>query len=55
MVTGVGPLATISCKSRQVRKEATVATDSGAGVWLASVATLIFSSAYPLKNATVAA
>ena len=31
----VGPPATIVCESRQVRKEATVANDSGAGVWLA--------------------
>src|SRR5579859_7959715 len=31
----VGPPATIVRKSRQVRKEATVADDSGAGVWLA--------------------
>jgi hypothetical protein len=31
----VGPPATIVCKPRQVRKEATVANDSGAGVWLA--------------------
>ena len=33
----VGPLATIACKPRQVRKEATVASDSGAGVWLAGL------------------
>ena len=39
MVTSVGSLATIACKPRQVRKEATVASDSGAGVWLAEVAT----------------
>jgi hypothetical protein len=31
----VGPPATIVRKLRQVRKEATVANDSGAGVWLA--------------------
>jgi len=31
----VGPPATIVRKPRQVRKEATVADDSGAGVWLA--------------------
>jgi hypothetical protein len=31
----VGPLATIRCKPRQVRKEATVAADSCAGMWLA--------------------
>ncbi len=30
----VGPLATIRCKPRQVRKEATVAADSCAGMWL---------------------
>jgi len=30
-----GPPATIGCKPRQVRKEATVAADSCAGVWLA--------------------
>jgi DNA polymerase III subunit gamma/tau len=31
----VGPPATIRCKPRQVRKEATVAADSCAGMWLA--------------------
>jgi DNA polymerase-3 subunit gamma/tau len=30
----IGPLATIRCKPRQVRKEATVAADSCAGMWL---------------------
>ena len=30
----VGPLATILCKPRQVRKEATVAVVSCAGMWL---------------------
>ena len=33
----VGPPATIVRKLRQVRKEATVANDSGAGVWLAGL------------------
>jgi hypothetical protein len=30
----IGPLATIGRKPRQIRKEATVATDLCAGVWL---------------------
>ncbi len=30
----IGPLATILCKPRQVRKEATVADVSCAGMWL---------------------
>ena len=30
----IGPLATIDREPRQVRKEATVVIDSGAGVWL---------------------
>lgn len=34
IVASVGPFATISCEPRQVRKEATVAADAGAGVWL---------------------
>jgi len=33
----VGPPATIVRKPRQVRKEATVVDDSGAGVWLAGL------------------
>ena len=41
MVTCSGPLATISCEPRQVRKEATVAAISGAGVQLGQVTTLI--------------
>ena len=41
MVTCSGSLATINCELRQVRKEATVAAISGAGVWLGRVATLI--------------
>ncbi len=32
MVTGIGSLATINCKSRQARKGATVAGTLGAGV-----------------------
>lgn len=39
MVTCFGPLATINCELRQVRKEATVAVTLGAGVWLGRVAT----------------
>ena len=42
MVTCSGSLATISCKPRQVRKEATVAVISGAEVRLGQVTTLIF-------------
>ena len=30
----IGPLATITCESRQARKGATVTGDSCAGVWL---------------------
>ena len=40
MVTCSGSLATINCEPRQVRKEATVAVISGAGVQLGQVATL---------------
>ncbi len=40
MVAGVGPLATIICEPRQARKGATAAVDSGAGVWLALVASI---------------
>ena len=39
MAACVGPPATIRCEPRQVRKEATVATDSGAGVCLMQDAT----------------
>ena len=46
MVTCSGSLATISCKPRQVRKEATVAVISGAEVRLGQVTTLIFYSDY---------
>ena len=42
MVTCSGSLATISCELRQVRKEATVAVISGAGVRLGQVATQFF-------------
>ncbi len=40
MVAPAGPLATISCEPRQARKGAAAATDSGAGVWRAGVATI---------------
>ncbi len=40
MVVFAGAPATIACKPRQVRKEATVVSDSGAGVLLAKTATL---------------
>jgi len=36
----IGPLATSSRKSRQVRKEATVAVRSGAGMWRVRFAAL---------------
>jgi hypothetical protein len=39
MVTHSGPSATTGCEPRQARKGATVAADSGAGVWLVWVAT----------------
>ena len=42
MVICSGPLATISCELRQIRKEATVAVISGAEVWLGQVTTLFF-------------
>jgi hypothetical protein len=35
---GIGPFATLGCEPRQVRKEATVAADAGAEVWLVSTA-----------------
>ena len=41
MVACIGPLATIHCEPRQARKGATVAVDSGAGVWLVQVASII--------------
>ncbi len=34
MVAQFGPFATIRCETRQVRKEATVAVQLGAEVWL---------------------
>lgn len=34
IVASIGPFATISREPRQVRKEATVAADAGAEVWL---------------------
>ena len=40
MVTRTGPLATTDCEPRQARKGATVAVDSGAGVWLVWVAAI---------------
>lgn len=46
IVAGVGPFATISCEPRQVRKEATVAADSGAEVWLV-LATISLSALKP--------
>ena len=39
MVVRVGPPATIGCEPRQARKGATVAADSGAGVWRVRAAT----------------
>ena len=44
MVTRIGPLATISREPGQARKGAATAVDSGAGVWLVRVATLILLS-----------
>ena len=41
----VGPPATIARKLRQVRKEATVASDSGAGMWLAELPPSLLRSA----------
>ena len=41
MVACVGPLATRSREPGQARKGAAAAVDSGAGVWLAQVASLI--------------
>lgn len=38
MVVGAGPFATICREPRQVRKEATVVTDSCAEMWLVSTA-----------------
>jgi hypothetical protein len=49
----VGPLATIARKLRQVRKEATVASDSGAGVWLARLPPFRFTGRF--KRASQAA
>jgi hypothetical protein len=46
MVGRVGSSATIGCEPRQARKGAAVATDSGAGVWLARSATLKVSRVY---------
>ncbi len=40
MVVRAGPLATILCEPRQARKGATVAVDSGAGVWLVRAASI---------------
>ena len=40
MVAPAGPPATTSCEPRQTRKGAAAATDSGAGVWRAGVATI---------------
>ena len=40
MVTPVGSPATIHCEPRQARKGAAAAVDSGAGVWLARVASI---------------
>ena len=34
IVASIGPFATIGCEPRQVRKEATVAADVGAEMWL---------------------
>ncbi len=47
MVACIGPLATKNCELRQARKGATAAVDSGAGVWLVWVATLIFLDLLP--------
>ena len=42
MVIRIGSFATISCELRQARKGATVAVDSGAGMWLVWIATPVF-------------
>ena len=47
MVASVGPLATLSCEPRQIRKEAAAAMDTCAGVWLAPATTL-----FSLKSLT---
>lgn len=41
IVASIGPFATIGREPRQVRKEATVAADAGAEVWLV-LATMCF-------------
>ena len=48
----VGPPATIACKLRQVRKEATVASDSGAGMWLAELPPFVSSRALKARLAS---
>ena len=45
MVASMGPLATLDCEPRQVRKEATVTVDAGAEVWLVLAAS-IFGTPY---------
>jgi hypothetical protein len=42
MVASIGPFAAICGEPRQVRKEATVATDSGAEMWLILAASISF-------------
>ncbi len=44
LVVSIGPFAAICCEPRQVRKEATVAADSGAEVWLVLAASLFTGS-----------
>jgi hypothetical protein len=41
MVVDIGPFAAICGEPRQVRKEATVATDSGAEMWLIFTASIL--------------
>ncbi len=46
MVTSAGRFAAIGREPRQVRKEAAVAADSGAEVWLALVTTYLLESSF---------
>ncbi len=50
MVACAGPSATISCEPRQARKGAAAAVDSGAGVWLVQVATLILTATHYINR-----
>ena len=44
MVEGIGPFAAICGEPRQIRKEATVAADSSAEMWLIPAASIYFYS-----------